>query len=103
MEELKAEKDGERSLFAQIVVISKFTKNSDTYPANSLKKTPGYFYRLWKKKYEKSTVTYLNLECGNVGLDDNCDLDTSVSYKKDNPLLKSTLQKKYVKKEILSS
>ena len=45
----------------------------------------------WRKKYKKYTVKYLNLECDNVGLDENHDLDTSVTYKKDNPLLKLTI------------
>ena len=30
-------------------------------------------------------------------------LDTSVSYKKDNPSLKWTLQKKYIKEETVNS
>ena len=38
MEEVEVKKDAERRLFAQIVVISRFTKNPDSYPANSLKR-----------------------------------------------------------------
>ena len=45
----RGEKDGERWLFAKIVVISRFTKTPDSYPANSLKKTPRCLYFLGEK------------------------------------------------------
>ena len=38
MEEMEARKDVERRLFSQIVIITRFTKNSDSYPVNSLKR-----------------------------------------------------------------
>ena len=38
MEKVEAKKDGERWLFAEIVVISRFTKNPHLYPTNSFKR-----------------------------------------------------------------
>ena len=38
MEEMEARKDVERRLFPQIVIISRFTKNPESYPVNSLKR-----------------------------------------------------------------
>ena len=35
MDEMEAKKEGEMWLFSQIVVISRFIKMSDSYPANS--------------------------------------------------------------------
>ena len=67
--EAKKKKNGERWLFSQIVVISRFTKTPDSYPANSLKKNTQVFLLPWGEKYKKSTVKYLNLECDNVGLE----------------------------------
>ena len=49
MEEVEAKEDGEKWLFAHIVVICRFTKNPDSYPANSLKETPRCFYFLGEK------------------------------------------------------
>ena len=53
MEEVKAKKDGQRWLFSQIVVISGFTKNPDSYPANSLKRNKEVFLHPWRKKVWK--------------------------------------------------
>ena len=36
-------------------------------------------------------MKYLNIECDNVGSEWKLHLNTSVSYKKDNPLLELTL------------
>ena len=38
VDEMETKKDGERWLFSQIEVISRFTQNNDSYPANSLKR-----------------------------------------------------------------
>ena len=49
MEEVEAKKNSDRWLFAQVAVIRRFTKNHESYPANSLKKTPRCFYFLGEK------------------------------------------------------
>ena len=63
-------------------------KKRVAYPANLLKRNSKVFLLPWRKKQEKLTLKYLNLECDNVI---NGDLDIFVSCKKDNPLLKLTL------------
>ena len=70
-----AKKDGKRRFFAYIVVITKFTKNPDSYPLIHLKEIPRCFYSLGEKS--------------NAGLE--CGFTSSVSYKKDNSLLELTL------------
>ena len=47
MEEVETKKD---------VVISRFTKTPDLYPANSLKRNNYVFLLPWRKKYKKSVV-----------------------------------------------
>ena len=44
-----AKKDGKRSLFAYIVVISRFIKNPDSYSPIHSEKTPRCFYFLGEK------------------------------------------------------
>ena len=70
------------------------------YPANSLKRNTQVILLPWRKKYEKSAVKYLNLEVIMWDQNENYDLDTCVSYKKDNALLKLTLQKKYLSNQL---
>ena len=45
----EAKKDGKWWLFAQIVVISRFTKNLDSHPVNSLKRNTEVFLLPWRK------------------------------------------------------
>ena len=81
----EAKKVDERWLFSQIIVINRFTKNPDSYPANSLKRNTSVFPLPWRKKYKKLTMKYLNLECECGIRTKNHDLDASASYKKEIP------------------
>ena len=68
MDEGEAKKDGERWMFSQLVVISRFIKNPEQYPV---------FLLPWRKKYKKSIVKYLTLESDNVGFRHICILQES--------------------------
>ena len=77
MDEMEAKKEGEMWLFSQIVVISRFIKISHTLLIH-FKETTKCFYFLEVKNIKSDNVTMW-------------DLDTSVSWRKDNSLQMLTL------------
>ena len=69
-------------MYPQIVVISKFTKNSD--PSSC-------FYFLGEKSIKNQERNTQTLNVTMWDWNENHDLDTSASYKKDSSVLKLTL------------